>query len=168
MQLFYLVSVWLHILAAITWIGGMMFLVLIVVPWMRRADRAVGSRFLRETGLRFRRVGWACFGVVVVTGSINLWVRGVQLSDFGRAEWLASPFGKTIVSKLAVFAIVLVVSLVHDFFVGPNAARALEKDPSSPEAQRLRRSASLLGRLNAVLALVLVGIGVTLVRGCAW
>jgi hypothetical protein len=41
----------------------------------------------------------------------------------------------------------------------------LERDPGSPEAARLRRMASLLGRANALLALALLAIAVALVRG---
>ena len=42
---------------------------------------------------------------------------------------------------------------------------AIVRDPQSPEAQLLRRCASLLGRVNVVLALGLVAAGVMLVRG---
>ncbi len=166
MRTLYLVSVWLHILAAITWIGGMLFLVLVVVPWMRKGDRAKGATLLRETGPRFRNVGWACFAIVLVTGTFNLWMRGVRFGDFVRPEWLSTGFGHAVGTKLALFAGVLVVSVVHDFFVGPRAAAAVERDPRSPEAERLRRQASLLGRGNAALALALVGAAVVIVRGC--
>lgn len=167
MHALYLVSVWLHILAATAWIGGMFFLVLVVVPWLRRGgDRSVGIAFLRETGERFRTVGWTCFAILLVTGTFNLWMRGVRLSDFARAEWLLSSFGKSVMWKLSVFVVVVVVSAYHDFVVGPRATDALERDPRSAESNALRRRASLFGRLNAVLALVLVAIAVTLVRGC--
>ena len=73
--------------------------------------------------------------------------------------WLGSAFGRTVVLKLAAFALVLMVSAVHDFVVGPRAAAAIERDAASPE------TASLLGRLNALLALALVAIAVALVRG---
>ena len=95
MHTLYLVSVWIHILAVTVWVGGMFFLVLVVVPWLRGArQRFDVSSFLNETGTRFRTIGWICFGIVLVTGSLNLWFRGVRLSDFVRAEWLSSPFGR--------------------------------------------------------------------------
>ena len=102
---------------------------------------------------------------MLITGTFNLWVRGVRLADFTRAEWLDSSFGKTTLLKLAVFAVVLVISGIHDFILGPRATAAIAEDPRSARAAALRRRASVLGRLNAVLALVLVALGVMLVRG---
>lgn len=165
MQALYILSVWLHVLAAITWVGGMFFVVLVVVPWLRRGGRANASVFLRETGVRFRTVGWTCFAIVLTTGTFNLWVRGVRLGDFTQADWRSSPFGQATLLKLGVFVLVLLVSGVHDFSLGPRATIAIAKDPSSTEAERLRRRASVLGRLNTILALALVGLGVILVRG---
>jgi hypothetical protein len=78
---------------------------------------------------------------------------------------LASPFAKAVVLKLCVFALVLVVSAVHDFQVGPRATLAIETDPRSGRAETLRKRASLLGRANVLLALVLVALGVVIVRG---
>ena len=168
MHTLYLFSVFFHILAATIWIGGMAFLVLVVVPWLRQGGRTDASAFLRETGTRFRSVGWACFVVLLFTGSFNLWVRGVRPSDFVRTEWLSSPFGQTVLVKLSAFFVVLVVSAVHDFVVGPAATTAIAADPRSPEAARQRRRASMLGRFNVLLALVLLAAGVTLVRGTPW
>jgi uncharacterized membrane protein len=165
MHAVYLLSVWLHILAATVWIGGMFFIVLVVVPWLRRSDSTGAATFLRETGERFSSVGWVCFGVVFVTGSYNLWARGVRFSDFMRDEWLASPFGRTVLLKLAAFALVLVVSTLHDFVVGPRAVSAIARDPESSETRAWRQRASLLGRANAGLGLLLVAAGVMLVRG---
>ncbi|MBK9071467.1 MAG: DUF4149 domain-containing protein [Myxococcales bacterium] len=164
----YLLSVWLHILAAITWIGGIAFLVFVVVPWLRRSDRTIAVTFLRETGERFRAVGWICFAILLVTGTYNLWFRGVRFGDFVRSAWLHSTFGKAVVIKLALFVVVLIVSAIHDVSIGPRAALAMEQEPGSLHAERLRRKASMLGRLNALLALALVAAAVVIVRGWPW
>ncbi len=164
MSTLYLASVWLHILAATVWVGGMLFLVLVVVPWLRKGktDAAV---FLRETGRRFRNIGWICFALLFVTGCFNLWVRGVRLTSFVDPQWLGSSFGKTVMLKLAFFILVLLASAAHDFVLGPLATRAIAANPRSADAQRLRRRASLLGRTNVLFALVLIALGVMIVRG---
>jgi copper resistance protein D len=166
----YLLSVWLHILAATAWIGGMFFLVLVVVPWLRRRqlDPSMAASFLRETGARFRMVGWICFAILLGTGTFNLWMRGVRWPNLVNPEWLTSPFGKAVMAKLLLFAVVLALSAYHDFSVGPRAVVAMDRDAHSPEARRLRRRASLLGRINGLLALALVSVAVVLVRGWPW
>lgn len=165
MHLLYLFSVWLHILAATAWLGGMLFLVLVVVPWMRRGGREHAALILRETGARFRDVGWVCFAIVLVTGSFNLWVRGVRLGDLVSPAWRATPFGALVCFKLSVFAGVLALSAAHDFSIGPRAVEAIAKDPGSGASNALRRKASVMGRMNALLALLLVALGVMIVRG---
>jgi putative copper resistance protein D len=168
MRVLYLLSVWLHLLAVITWVGGMAFLVLVVVPWLRRGDRAQAAALLRDTGMRFRTVGWICFAIVAVTGTYNLWARGVRLGNFADADWRASPFGTAVLVKLGLFAAVLVLSAIHDFAIGPRASDELVGAPGSPRGERLRRLASRMGRGNALLALALVAMGVILVRGWPW
>lgn len=168
MYALYLVSVWIHILAAMVWIGGMSFLVLVVVPWLRRGGRTDAAVFLRETGERFRNVGWSCFLLLLTTGTFNLWFRGVRLSDFTRPEWLASSFGKTVLVKLGAFTLALTISGIHDFVLGPRATRAIAANPRSLDAERARKSASLLGRVNVALALITVAAAVMLVRGVPW
>jgi hypothetical protein len=142
----------------------MFFLVLVVVPWLR-GNRPLASAFLRETGERFRAVAWTCLGVLLVTGTFNLWIRGVRFADFASREWRASAFGQTVLWKLGAVGVVLLVSAYHDFFVGPRATTA---EAGSIEAEALRRRASVLGRLNAALALFIVAAAVAIVRGQPW
>lgn len=165
MHALYLISVWLHVLAATTWLGGMLFLVLVIVPWLRAGARADAVAMLRATGTRFRAVGWACFGLLLATGTFNLWVRGVRLRELADPTWLRAPFGSAVAIKLTIFAMVLGVSAVHDFWLGPRATVEAGADPGSAQALRLRRWASWVGRANVLLALALFFLAVVLVRG---
>jgi putative copper export protein len=160
----YLASVTLHILAAMTWTGGLVFIAAVAVPLLRRGDRLSAAKFLRESGTRFRAVSWACFAILAVTGVVNLTFRGVTLADFVDPSWLAGA-GLPIALKLAAFAALLALSAAHDFVLGPRASIESERDPTSPASARLRRSASLIGRIEAVLTLAIVALAVVVVRG---
>lgn len=165
MQTLYLLTVYVHLLAVMTWMGGMLFLVVVLVPWLRRGDRRQAVAVLRETGERFRLVGWLCFAVLLLTGSTLLWLRGVRLDTIFEPGFRASDFGRLAYYKVGTFSVILAVSAWHDFKVGPAATRALDAAPDGAEARRLRGLASQLGRLNLLLGLGMVLIGVQLVRG---
>ncbi|MBI2372085.1 MAG: DUF4149 domain-containing protein [Deltaproteobacteria bacterium] len=166
MRALYLVSVWLHILAAAVWIGGMAFLALILLPVTRRPEyRASAPGLIHWTGVRFRWVGWACLGLLLLSGTFNLVYRGVGWADVWSGRLWQGPIGRVLAIKLLLVVIVLGLSLVHDFRIGPRATALWQASPGSPEARRLRQQASWIGRLNFLLALALVALGMLLVRG---
>jgi copper resistance protein D len=160
----YVASVYLHILAAATWVGGIIFLVVVVVPSLRRLDRATAAPMLRATVFRFRAVGWGAFAVLLVTGIYNLHARGIGWSELTDPEFRATSSGKALLIKLASFAVVVALQAWHDFSIGPRALAALETD--APEAPRLRTLAGWIGRINGVITLVIVLCAVIVVRGC--
>lgn len=141
----YLASVWLHILAAMTWAGGMTALVILVMPYFRRQSDAARAAYLEWFGPRFERVSWICFGLLALTGTFNLWARGVQASDFLRPAFHATPFGRLLILKLSLVGVAIVLSTWH-----------------SHPASRAR--ARLLGRLLLVFGLAIIGVAVMMVR----
>jgi len=137
---------WLHVLAAITWIGGMLFIALVLVPVTRRLeDAALRTRLVHAVGLRFRTVGWIALGVLVATGLLNLW-RFPSLLYTPRFQW-----------KLGLVALTLILSAFHDFVLGPRAG-APGADPGA------RGRASWIARANVLVVLVIVLLGLSLLR----
>lgn len=166
MRAFYILSVWLHILAAATWLGGMLFLALAVVPLLRRPEYGgIAAPLVHWLGVRFRWIGWVCLGLLVLSGTFNLIYRGYGWDDVWSGRLWQGPFGQALGIKLALVAVIFVMSAVHDFRIGPRATALWQANPASPEAKRLRRQASWIGRLNLILALVVVALAVILVRG---
>jgi uncharacterized membrane protein len=164
----YVLSVFLHIVAAVVWLGGMLFLVLVIMPALRcPAFREARSSLVAAVGKAFRPVGWACLIVLVVTGFLNLHFRGMLEVLSERSFWQGG-FGQVLAVKLLVVAALIVLSAVHDFWIGPKAVRAAEQHPGSADHTRWRRCAAWMGRLTALLALLAVLLGVILVRGRPW
>jgi uncharacterized membrane protein len=174
-MLLYHLSVFIHILSAIVWIGGMLFLALVIVPATRGLPPAERAALFGSVGRRFRTVGWVCIALLLVTGTVNAAYRGVTWTNVWTAELWSSPFGTTLALKLAVVAILLGLSVYHDLAIGPRSVRTLaEADrAASPEqqrarhaeARRLRTRASYVGRIEAILALLVVALAIVLVRG---
>lgn len=161
-----LLSVWLHILAATIWIGGMAALGLLLVPLLRRERfQDVATPLLHELALRFRWIGWGALGVLIVTGLINARARGVPWSAWVNPDFWGTAWGQALGWKLAFVGLVLVVSAVHDFHFGPKAIRLLQEAPDSPEAERMRWWSSWLGRLTLLLSLIILWFAILLPRG---
>jgi uncharacterized membrane protein len=167
MQTVHFIAILLHILAAVVWIGGMVFLGAVLIPVLRRSRTEGGqyTELIHRTGTRFRNVGWACLAILLVTGIVNLSRWGVGIERLTSGELWASPWGRILAVKLLLVATALAMSGVHDFIVGPRATRTLRAAPGSEEAGRLRRVAGWMGRTNLLIAVLVVALGIMLVRG---
>lgn len=166
MYYLYEFSVWLHILAACAWVGGMFFLVVVIVPLLRRPELSqVAAAFVQRSGERFRTLGWICLATLVGTGTFQMYFRGIHWSDFFNGNFAQSPVARPLAYKLVLVALVLLLSAIHDFYVGPRATLLWNKDPASAEAKRARKQAAMFGRINGTLSLLIVLLAVFVVRG---
>lgn len=167
--IFYFVSVWVHLLAAIVWIGGMVFLAAVLVPALRRNEYSfLSASLIQWTGRRFRWVGWLCLVALVLTGFVNLSYRGIGWDALASGELWQTSFGRVLGAKLILLAAILSLSIFHDFVIGPRAANVLREKLQSNEARTLRRQASWIGRINLLLAVAVVALGTMLLRGTPW
>ena len=132
-------------MAAITWIGGMLFVALVLVPVTRREDPALRARLFHAVGVRFRTIGWIAVGLLVATGLGNLWLHPYFLR-LPRLHW-----------KLGLVALALVLAVVHDFVLGPRAGK-----PGAVPS--IRVGASWVARINVLIVLVIVFLGLGLLR----
>ncbi len=146
MRWLYLTSVCLHVVTGMIWIGGMVLFVVAVMPWARSLDEPDRRAFLGAFGRRFRGVAWTCYGVLAVTGTVNLWMRGVRPSSFLQPDWRSSSFGRIVIVKLSLFVLAVLVTTLHEHVVA-------------------RWQARWLGRLSLLIGLAIVIAAVVLVRG---
>lgn len=161
-----LLSIWLHVLAATIWIGGMAALGLLFVPLLRRDRfRSVARPLLYASALRFRWIGWGTLGLLVVTGLVNVRARGVPWSAWVDPAFWESAWGTALGVKLVLVGITLVVSAVHDFHFGPEAIRLMREAPESARAERMRWWSSWLGRATLLLSLAILWFAILLPRG---
>jgi uncharacterized membrane protein len=136
---------WIHVLAAVTWLGGMLFIALILVPVTRRVqDPRLRLELISQTGQRFKAVGWIALGFLVATGIIIL---------LGRPWLLRAPAFQW---KAALVLLTLALSALHDFVLGPRAGRL------PPEITAPRTRLTWIARINVLIVLTIVLLGLSL------
>jgi uncharacterized membrane protein len=149
MQTIYTTSVILHVLAACTWVGALVFFAGVVIPTVRREEYAtVRAQLVRAVGSRYRVLGWIALSVLVATGLTNLLVRGIGFGALTSASFWVTDFGRTLAYKLVFVALAVLSTAAHDVF-----------------ALRSRRVSSWLGRATLAFSLGAVAFAVYLVRG---
>lgn len=142
----------LHILAAVTWIGGMMFLSLVLAPLVR--GRKAVPEFMalfRSAALRFRPIVWAAIAVLLTTGPMLLSLRGIPVTS--PASW-----PRIVTVKLTLVALLLFLTLLHDLVFGPQVSRvsAIPDSQRTPSDQVVFKTARWLPRVSLLAALAVV------------
>lgn len=161
----YKLSAFIHILSAMFWIGGMLFTVAVLVPASRhRLFSARKGTFFRIIGEKFSRISWILFLVLVITGITSLLGKGYPAADLLEAAFWQTEYGNTLLIKLHLFALILIVSGLHDFWLGPKAAHLMDRKPESTVTLRYRKASSWAGRLNLGLGLGVLYFAITLIR----
>jgi len=162
----YLLAVSFHILAACVWIGGMVFLAVVLLPALREPEyRGVALPLIRTTAIRFRWVGWAALLTLVITGCANLAFRGYgwpQVRDGGLWQgW----FGHVLGLKLLFVLLVVLISAWHDLAASRQTTRMAGAGAEPAQLRRFRRRAAWVGRAVLLLSVAIMVLGVALVRG---
>ena len=110
----------LHLLAAATWVGGMIALGAMAGPAARLAgDRVAARRVVRSVWHRFGVIGALAFVVLIATGLGLIHHRGIALGDLGRSD-----YGRRVLTKMGLLAAMGAITLMHLLWQGPRGRRA--------------------------------------------
>ncbi len=152
--------VWIHLLAAMVWVGGMVFLSVVLVPVLKQdGGFAKHGLLFRTVAYRFRAVVWGAMGILVVTGLVMAVGRAIPLTE----PWL---WPTIFLAKISVVALLFTLTLAHDLVVGPKVRKILgiaEAERSARDRMLVRYSA-LVPRLSLLVALVVLLLAVVLAR----
>ncbi|MBH0182060.1 MAG: hypothetical protein HP490_10385 [Nitrospira sp.] len=146
------VLVVLHILAAVAWIGGMIFLSLVLAPLV--VSRKAAPEFMalfRLAALRFRIVVWTAIGILLTTGPMLLAQRSIDMMN--PATWPG-----ILTLKLGLVAVLLLLTFSHDLVLGPKVSqtRAIPASSRTAWEQTIVQTARWVPRLSLLLALAVV------------
>jgi uncharacterized membrane protein len=153
------VIIWIHLVAAIAWIGGLLFHRMVLRPAIGRVSlpgkgREILTGIFSRIEARFKTLRWLSLATLLVTGIVNL------LNEGGSAR-MESAWGAWLMLKLLFVLIVIGLTAIHDVGMAPAAAgHAAPGTASEPSS----RAAGLISDILLALGLVIVFISAYLVQ----
>ena len=148
-----LLPLWLHVLSAAVWLGGLLFQSHILLPLLARGGPADP---VAQAVRRSRRVAWTALVLLILTGLHNL----TRLPPV--TSMIESGVLKLLALKLFLVVILLMLSAHRDFGV---AARLIRAVAAGRDATPALRMLVRLDRVALLLGLGLVYLGLAVSRG---
>ncbi len=150
--MFAMLIIWIHILAAMFWIGGMLFFSLVLIPSMSGLSSPERNGFMSRIGAHYRRASWISLSILLITGLTRLYQLGFSPLTAGNWIW----------AKLALVLLMFMLTLLHDLVLGP---KSIQISRSTTGPHPLQQTVRWMARLNLVVGLFVVLAAVYVARG---
>ncbi|HEV8641474.1 MAG TPA: CopD family protein [Methylomirabilota bacterium] len=145
-----LIALWLHVLGAVVWLGGLMYQAHVLRP----AEPGQVQAFA-EAARRGRPAAWAALALVVLTGFYNV----TRLGPLEQV--MQSRAALVLAGKFVLVLVVITLTAQRDFAQVPRLRRALggAEDPAPA-----LRAIAWLDRLALLLGAIIVYLGLAISR----
>ena len=154
---FRVLILFLHVLAVLTWVGGLVYQVAVVAPL---AGKGVAGNAALRIGLgceaRFRAVMWPAVGIALFTGLVNVMNVWNSLRQAGAS--LPPAFVSLLVIKLVLVAAMILLQAGQQFVVYPRRLGLAAQ--AGPEADTLSADLAVWQRLSWWLHVATLGLAV--------
>jgi len=147
---------WLHMLATVAWVGGIVSISLLVMPAMHKSLKPVDQlAFIDAMQRRLEPLAWFSLVLLIATGLFQLSANSHYNGFFDTStQWSLA-----ILIKHGLVAVMVVVSAVQTWEVLPAIRRTLmlrEKGATEDTINRLKLREERLLRLNFILSILIL------------
>jgi copper transport protein len=140
----------LHLLAAAAWVGGLIYLAVVALPVLRRAEPVAAGRVLARLVPRFSNLALFSIIVLIVTGLVNLAIHSLD-----PAAIVESDYGRVLLVKHLLFLPLVALAALNNGILRPRLVALLA--PGTREAASLTRGVSrTVGAQVALAGLVMI------------
>lgn len=155
-ELLHTISGSLHILAAITWVGSMIYSEFAVKPALKPLGDMKAHAVNGMAMKNFSALTWASLAVLILTGSYAAFDKKKELTPL-----LEEPSGIVLTIKLILVALMIVILFLQVFVYGPQMGSLI--NPSTPQNQENQMAMTKTSNTATVLSKIHLYAGVLIV-----
>ena len=145
---------WAHLIAASIWVGGSIFIGIVLAPLLKTFSDSIEGRLaiMIRVGRKFNKIGVPSLIILIATGIYNSLGFIVKPSLI-----LSTSYGIILLVKIILVIILLITFAIHVRLIRTEVERKIEsKQLSGKFLQKLRSKIIMLGRLTVILSLAIL------------
>ena len=145
---------WAHLVSASIWVGGGIFLGVVLAPLLKRMSFSTEERLelMIKTGRRFFKIALPSLVILIITGIYNSHLV-LQSSEI----LFASSYGAFLITKIILVVALIVTFAVHiRVFSGDVEKKITKREITESELKKLNRRGMILGETTVVLSVAIL------------
>ena len=145
---------WAHLVAASIWVGGSIFIGIVLAPMLKTLSDSVEGRLyiMIRVGRKFNKIAVPSLIVLIVTGiynSSNL-LKNPSLI-------LSTSYGQILVIKVILVVILLITFAIHVRLIRSEIEKKIESGQFSEDlVQKIRSKIIALGRITVIVSIAIL------------
>ncbi len=145
---------WAHLLAASIWVGGSIFIGIVLAPLLKTFSDSVEGRLsiMIRVGRKFNKLGVPSLIILIATGLYN------SASFIAKPSMIfSSTYGEVLIIKVILVILLLITFAIHVRLIRSEAERKIEsRELSGISLQKLRSKIIMLGRITVILSIAIL------------
>lgn len=147
------IIIWIHLLAACIWVGGSIFIGLILAPMLKNIGNSIEERLtlMIKVGRRFNKFAFPSFIILIVSGIYNS-----RLFFENPNNFFESDYGILLFMKIILTIITFISYIIHIKTFGKEIENRILEDHDPQYLKSIRSKLIGYGRLIVVLSVFIL------------
>ena len=154
MPIFDALLIWAHLVSASIWVGGSIFIGVVLAPLLKTISESVEERvaIMIRVGRKFNKIAIPSLAILIATGLYN------SSNILSKPQFLLSTnYGIILVIKIILVISLLVMFAIHVKIIRSEIERKIESKEMLPEiVQKVRSKIIFLGRIMVFVSVAIL------------
>ena len=145
---------WIHLVSATIWVGGGLFLGVVLAPILKKSSMPLEERLelMIRVGRRFNKIGFPSLIILIITG---IYSSHSLLANPGLL--LETSYGTFLIIKIILVIAVIISFTIHVRIIRKDVEDAImSKQMSEKQIQKLRKKIIILGEVTTVISVAIL------------
>lgn len=148
------VLTWIHLVSASIWIGGSLFLGVVLSPLLKTMSNSIEERLqiMIRIGKRFNKIAVPSLIILIGTGLYNSHML------LAKPDLLvATSYGIFLLAKIILVILLIITYVIHVRIIRKDVEdQIMTNTMSSNQIQKLRKKIIILGEITVVLSIIIL------------